>query len=165
MVTQASDGLDWGSIRGIMFVCHGNICRSVMAECVMSWLLDSAGLDVRVASSATSMEELGNPVYPPARAELRRHGVPVLPHHAVQLRRDDVDKYDLFIGADSANVGNMLRILGQKAEGRCFRLLDFTDMPRDIADPWYTGGFSETWDGILEGCQALLAMLLRDGRD
>lgn len=159
MQSGLADGVDWRSIRRIMFVCHGNICRSAMAECVMSWLLSSSNLDVLVASSATSTEEIGNPVYPPARAELRRHGVPVLPHRAVQLRRDDIDKYDIFLGADSVNVRNMLRILGTEAEGRCFRLLDFTASPRDIADPWYTGEFTDTWNDIIDGCQNLLTLL------
>lgn len=151
--------IDWSAVRRIMFVCHGNICRSVMAECVMSWLLADAELDVLVASSATSTEEIGNPIYPPALAELRRHGVPVLPHRAVQLRRNDLSKYDIFLGADSVNIRNMLRILGPEADGKCFRLLDFTDNPRDIADPWYTGGFSETWSDVLQGCQTLLNLL------
>ena len=125
----------------------------------MLWLLEERGLDVLVASSATSTEEIGNPIYPPALSELRRHGVPIIPHRAVQLRRSDASKYDLFLGADSVNIRNMLRILGSEAEGRCFRLLDFSDNPRDIADPWYTGGFDETWRDVLEGCQILLQRL------
>ena len=150
---------DWPGVNSIMFVCHGNICRSVMAECVMAWLLENEGWRLTVASSATSTEELGNPIYPPALAELRRHGIPVRQHHAVQLRRSDLAKYDIFLGADSINVLNMLRILGHGAEGRCFRLLDFTESPRDIADPWYTGDFSETWSDIIEGCQRILTLL------
>ena len=151
--------IDWTTVSRIMFVCHGNICRSVMAECVMVWLLEESGLDVLVASSATSTEEIGNPIYPPALSELRRHGVPVIPHRAVQLRRSDLSKYDIFLGADSVNIRNMLRILGPEANGKCFRLLDFTDNPRDIADPWYTGGFDETWQDVLEGCQTILHLL------
>ncbi len=151
--------IDWAEIRRIMFVCHGNICRSIMAECVMSWLLDNAGMDALVTSSATSCEEIGNPIYPPALAELRRHNIPIIPHRAVRLRSDDLAKYDIFLGADSVNVGNMLRILGPEANGKCFRLLDFTDNPRDIADPWYTGGFDETWRDVLEGCQHLLSLM------
>ncbi len=152
--------LYWKNIKSIMFVCHGNICRSPMAECVMRSMLDAEGLyEIDVASSATSREEIGNGIYPPAVAELRRLGIPLLPHHAVQLTHNDLQRYDLFLGADSVNVVNMLRILGREADGRCFRLLDFSENPRDIADPWWTGNFTDTSRDILEGCKIILELL------
>ena len=152
--------MDWNNVKSIMFVCHGNICRSPMAECVMRDMLDKGEIyDVEVASSATSREEIGNGIYPPAIAELRRLGIPLLPHHAVQLTRSDLRKYDLFLGADSVNVMNMERILGSESVGRCYRLLDFSKSPRDIADPWWTGIFTETSRDILEGCTAILELL------
>jgi len=156
---------DWSQISSVMMVCHGNICRSPMAECVLAHLLKEAGLDgIAVASSATSTEELGNPIHPGALAELRRHGVPIRSHRAVQLRRDDLAGYDLFLGMDSRNLVNMRRILGEESCPRCFRLLDFSGRARDIADPWYSGDFRETWDDILEGCQAIVAELRQAGK-
>ena len=151
---------DWSKISSIMMVCHGNICRSPMAECVLSHLLNEAGVKgVAIASSATSTEELGNPIHPGAQAELRRHGIPIRSHRAVQLRREDLAGYDLFLGMDSRNLVNMRRILGEESQSRSFRLLDFTERARDIADPWYSGDFREAWDDILEGCQAIAAAL------
>ena len=150
----------------IMFVCHGNICRSPMAELVMRDLLKKKGLfdRVQVASSATSTEEIwngiGNPIYPPARRELARHGIPIDENkRAVQLRRDDYGKYDLFIGMDSANIRNMHRILGGDPEGKICKLLSFTGSERDVADPWYTGDFDSTFCDVWEGCNALLSSL------
>ena len=150
----------------IMFVCHGNICRSPMAELVMRDLLAKKGLidRVQVASSATSTEEIwngiGSPIYPPARRELSRHGIPVDENkRAVQLRREDYDKYDLFIGMDSANIRNMHRILGGDPAGKICKLLSFTGRERDVADPWYTGEFDRTYADVLEGCTALLDAL------
>lgn len=153
--------IDWKAVRRLMFVCHGNICRSPMMECVMRYLLDQAGVtDVEVASSAVSAEEIGNGIHPGAQAELRRLGIPVPHRRAVQLKPADAGKYDLFLCADAVNLNGMVRILGKEHSGRCFRLLDFTEHPRDIADPWWTGRFAETTRDVLEGCQAILRRIL-----
>ena len=142
----------------ILFVCHGNICRSPMAEFVMKDLVAKAGAGERfvIDSAATSTEEIGNPVYPPARRELTAHGVPCGAHAARQMTRADYDRYDLLIGMDSANIRNMTRICGGDPKGKIHRLLDYTAHPGDVADPWYTGDFSATWRDVLEGCTALL---------
>ncbi len=149
-------------VRRIMFVCHGNICRSPMAEMVMAELLRKAGRDdVTTASAATSTEEIGNGVHPGTVRLLTRHNIPMRRHEAVQLTRRDAERYDLFIGMDAANLRNMRRILGNDAEGRIFNLLDFSDKPRDISDPWYTGDFETTFSDIMEGCQALLTVICK----
>ena len=141
----------------IMFVCHGNICRSTMAEFVMADMVKRAGLSDRitVASSATSTEEIGNPPHRGTLCELSRRGVPTYPHRAVQLERGDYSKYDLIIGMDSANIRNIHRILGADPEGKVSRLLDGLD-GRDVADPWYTGDFRKTYEDISRGCAYLL---------
>lgn len=152
---------------GILFVCHGNICRSPMAEFCMKDLVSKADCAQRfmIASAATSTEEIfhgiGNPVYPPAVRELSRHGISCEGKRAVHLCRDDYAKYDRIIGMDHNNLRNMRRILGDDPEGKISLLLDFTGSPQDIADPWYTGDFERTWDDILRGCTALLDELLR----
>ena len=146
----------------ILFVCHGNICRSPMAEFVMKDLVKRAGLENEffISSAATSTEEIwngvGNPVYPPAKRELARHGIACGGKRAVLLRKEDYDRYDMIIGMDHNNLRNMKRILGDDPEGKISLLLDYTDRRGDIADPWYTGDFSKTWDDILEGCKGLL---------
>ena len=151
----------------ILFVCHGNICRSPMAEFCMKDLVSKAGCAERfmIASAATSTEEIfrgiGNPVYPPAVRELERHGISCEGKRAVHLCRDDYAKYDMIIGMDQANLRNMRRILGDDPDGKISLLLDFTGSAGDIADPWYTGNFERTWDDILRGCTALLDELLR----
>ena len=150
----------------IMFVCHGNICRSPMAEFIMKDLIRQHGVtnNYVVSSSATSTEEIyrgvGNPVYPPARAELASHGIICDGKRAVQLSSSDADKYDYFIGMDSANIRNMHRILGEKAAGRIYKLLEFARSDRDVADPWYSDRFDIAYDDIYEGCTALLRYLL-----
>ena len=149
----------------IMFVCHGNICRSPMAEIVMRDLLEKKGLSdrVQVTSSATSTEEIrngvGNSVYPPARRELARHGLSAEGKRAVQLRREEYDKYDLFVGMDSANIRNMHRMLGGDPAGKIHKLLEYAGRDADVADPWYTGNFDRTYADVLEGCAALLNAL------
>lgn len=145
----------------ILFVCHGNICRSPMAECVLKHMVKNQGRagDFFVDSAATSREEIGNPIYPPAVRKLKAEGVPLTGHRAVQMTREDYDKYDLLLAADSANVRNMTRIAGGDPERKIRRLLDYTNRPRDIADPWYTGNFDITYDDIVEGCEALLKQL------
>ena len=145
----------------VLFVCHGNICRSPMAEFVMKDMAAKAGAGERfvIDSAATSTEELGNPVYPPARRELAAHGVVCGPHTARQMTRADYDKYDLLIGMDSANIRNMTRICGGDPEGKMSLLMDHTARPGSVADPWYTDDFEATWRDVLEGCRGLLAEL------
>lgn len=149
----------------ILFVCHGNICRSPMAEFVLKDLVQKAGRagEYEIASCATSREEIwngvGNPVYPPARAELVRHGVPCGDRQAVQLQRSDYDRYDLLIGMDEANIRNMLRILGSDPGHKVHKLLDYTGRGGDVADPWYSDRFDIAYRDIEEGCRALLARL------
>ena len=149
----------------ILFVCHGNICRSPMAEFVLKDLVQKAGRagEYEIASCATSREEIwngvGNPVYPPARAELVRHGVPCGDRQAVQLQRSDYDRYDLLIGMDEANIRNMLRILGSDPDHKVHKLLDYTGRGGDVADPWYSDRFDIAYWDIEEGCRALLARL------
>lgn len=145
----------------ILFVCHGNICRSPMAEYVMKDLVKKAGLADRfaIASAATSTEEIGNPVYPPARRKLQEHGISCAGHAARQLRREDYRSFDLLIGMDRANLRNMLRICGGDPEGKISLLMDHTSRKGEVADPWYTGDFEATWRDVLEGCGALLEQL------
>ena len=151
----------------IMFVCHGNICRSPMAELIFKNLVNKKGITDRfaVSSSATSTEEIwngvGNLIYPHAKEELLRHGISCDGKRAVQLQREDYGRYDLFIGMDSANIRNMHRILGGDSEGKISKLLDYTAHPRDVADPWYSDRFDIAYRDIYEGCEALLAFLER----
>lgn len=146
----------------ILFVCHGNICRSPMAEFVMKDLVQKAGSEAqfRIASAATSAEELGNPVYPPARRKLAEHGISCAGKTARQLRREDYEGWDLFIGMDEANLRNMRRLFSGDPAGKCSLLLSHTDRPGEVADPWYTGDFEATWRDVEEGCQALLHELM-----
>ena len=147
-------------ITSILFVCHGNICRSPMAEFVMKDLVAKAGLAdaYYIESAATSTEEIGNEVYPPARRKLAEHGISCKGKTARQMTRRDYDRFDLIIGMDSWNLRNMNRICGGDPEGKIHLLLDFTDRPGDVADPWYTGNFEATWQDVLFGCQRLLAL-------
>ena len=146
----------------ILFVCHGNICRSPMAEFLMKALVAEKGLSARfeIASAATSDEELGNPVYPPVAALLRERGISCKDKTARQLRRADYESYDYIIGMDGANRRNMLRLFGGDPKGKVSLLLDFTDHPRDVADPWYTRDFRAAERDIETGCRALLNTLL-----
>ena len=143
----------------ILFVCHGNICRSPMAEYVMKDLVKKAGLADRfaIASAATSTEEIGNPVYPPARRKLQEHGISCAGHAARQLRREDYRSFDLLIGMDRANLRNMLRVCGGDPEGKISLLMDHTSRKGEVADPWYTGDFEATWRDVEAGCRGLLA--------
>ena len=145
----------------ILFVCLGNICRSPMAEFYMKDLVAKEGLDwaFHIESAATSREEWGNPVYPPARRELARHGIACGGHAARQLMREDYGRFDYLIGMENANIRNMLRITGGDSEGKISRLLDHTHRPGDVADPWYTGDFAATWRDVSEGCTQLLLEL------
>ena len=142
----------------ILFVCHGNICRSPMAEFVMKDLVKKAGLEdqFHIESAATSTEEIGNPVYPPARRKLAEHGIGCAGKTARQLTASDYNKFDLLIGMDRANLRNMHRICGDDPSSKLHLLMDYTDRPGDVADPWYTGDFETTWRDVLAGCRGLL---------
>lgn len=145
----------------ILFVCHGNICRSPMAEFVMKKLIREAKLDkeIYIASAATSREEIGNPVYPPARRELLSHGITCSGKTAVQMTAADYDRYDYIVIMDGNNRRNIMRIIGSDPENKVHRLMDYTDRPHDVADPWYTGDFELTYSDIDEGCRALLSYI------
>ena len=142
----------------VLFVCHGNICRSPMAEFVFKNMVKEEGIEelFYIASSATSSEEIGNPVYPPAKKKLMEYGISCEEKRAVQLKKSDYDKYDYIIAMEQFNIRNMLRIIKDDKHSKVFRLLDFTDNPKDIDDPWYTGDFQTTYDEILKGCTGLL---------
>ena len=148
-------------MKKILFVCHGNICRSPMAEFVMKDLVKKAGLasEFHIESAATSREEIGNPVYPPARRKLAEHGISCDGHAARQLINADYENYDLLIGMDRANLRDMYHICGGDPDGKLRLLMDYTDRPDDVADPWYTGDFESTWQDVLAGCQGLLREL------
>jgi len=152
-------------MKKIMFVCHGNICRSPMAEFIFKRMVAERGLEAEfeIRSSATSTEEIwngiGNPVYPPAEAELSKHGISCNGKRAVQLQKSDYDKYDLFVGMDSANIRNMHRILGGDPDGKIRKLMDYTARPGDVADPWYSDRFDIAYRDIYEGCAGLLESL------
>ena len=145
----------------ILFVCLGNICRSPMAEYFMKDLVEKEGLDwaFHIESAATSREEEGNGIYPPARRELQKHGIACAGHRARQLTAADYHRFDYLIGMESANLRNMLRITGGDPDGKISRFLDHTSRSGDVADPWYTGDFAATWRDVSEGCAALLQEL------
>lgn len=145
-------------MKRVLFVCHGNICRSPMAACVLRHMAKERGLADALAadSAAISAEELGNPIYPPARRILKAHGIAPDGHRAVRFAPADYDRYDYLLGMDSGNIANMGRILGGDPKNKVHRLLDFTGRPGDIADPWYTGDFEATYRDVSQGCEALL---------
>lgn len=145
----------------VLFICHGNICRSPMAEFVFRDLVKKKGLQDRIQteSAATSAEELGNPVYPPAKRELAKHGISCAGKTARQVVPEDYQIFDHLIYMERYNYPRLMRILGQDLEGKCRRLLDVTDRPGDIDDPWYTGDFAGVYTQIRRGCEALLEEL------
>ena len=157
-IEKSQNSRPFHKLISIEFVCHGNICRSPMAEYILKDMVKKRGMSeyFRISSAATSTEEIGNPVHHGTRSKLRREGVPVGEHRAVRMTKEDYQCYDYLIGMDKWNITNMLHILGGDPEQKVCRLLDFTDHPRDIADPWYTGDFDITYNDICEGCNALL---------
>ena len=148
----------------IMFVCHGNICRSPMAEFMFTDMIKRRGLEAEfvVESSATSTEEIGNGLYPPAAEILREYGVPTAPHSAVQFKKEDYDYYDYIICMDGYNIRNLMRIVGSDPQKKIFKLLDFAG-GGDIADPWYSGGFNKTYSDIMRGLKGFLREIKKDG--
>ena len=145
----------------VLFVCHGNICRSPMAEFIMKHMVKERGIakEFYIASAATSSEEIGNPVHPGTRKKLKEYGISTDGKFAVKLQKSDYDKYNYLIGMEQWNIRNMMRILGSDSQKKVWRLLDFSEHPRDIADPWYTGDFDATYQDIDEGCRAFLDYL------
>ena len=147
----------------ILFICHGNICRSPMAEFVMKDMVTKAGRsgEFFIASAATSAEEIGNGVYPPARRILREHGIDCSGKTARRMTAGDYERFDLLVGMDGANMRNMRRICGGDPEDKLRLLLGYIGLERDVADPWYTGDFQATWDDVTAGCRALLEAIDR----
>ena len=147
----------------ILFVCHGNICRSPMAEFILKDLAEKEGLSaqLQVGSAAVSSEELGHPVYPPARRKLAEHGISCAGKTARQLQREDYARWDLLLGMDRSNLRGMRRICGGDPDGKIQLLMDYTHRPGEVADPWYTGDFEAAWRDISEGCAGLLRALFQ----
>ena len=146
----------------VLFICHGNICRSTMAQFVFQHMVNNQGLKDKfyIDSAATSREEIGNPPHYGTVNKLRQEGIPVLKHRAIQMTKQDYKEYDYIIGMDAWNIRNIMRIIGSDPEKKVSMLLDFTDRPgTEIADPWYTGNFDATYDDVLEGCTGLLEHL------
>ena len=148
----------------ILFICHGNICRSTMAESVMTHLVKQNHLDdlFSISSAATSREEIGEPPHYGTVSKLRQVGIPVIPHRAVQMTKEDYYKYDYLIGMDTANIRNMNRIAGGDPEGKIYKLLTFAGSGRDVADPWYTDDFDATYRDVLAGCEGFLQFILQN---
>ena len=145
----------------VLCVCHGNICRSTMAQSVLTHLVTQRGLEsaFEIDSAATSREEIGNPPHYGTVNKLRQKNIPVIPHRARQMTQADYEYYDYLIGMDSANIRNMNRIAGGDPEDKFYKLPSFAGLSKDIADPWYTGNFDETYRDVLEGCEAFLDYL------
>ena len=148
-------------MKKILFICHGNICRSPMAEFVMKHLVEEAGLSEQfeIASAATSTEEIGNPVYPPAQRKLAEHGISCEGKTARQMTRQDYAYYDYIIAMDRNNLRNLKRMFGEDTDRKISLLMDYTPLLGEVADPWYTSDFETTWRDVLEGCKGLLEYL------
>lgn len=145
----------------ILFVCHGNICRSTMAESVMTDLVKRKHIEDQfiISSAATSREEIGNPPHHGTVSKLHRENIAVVPHRAIQMTKQDYQIYDYLIGMDTANIRNMLRIVGSDTQGKIYKLLSFANISRDVADPWYTGDFDTTYQDVVLGCEGFLNYL------
>lgn len=150
----------------ILFVCHGNICRSPMAEFVMKNLVNKKDMadQFEIASAATSTEEIGNPLYPPAKRKLKEHGISCEGKTARQMTKEDYTYYDYIIAMDRFNLRNMTKFAGNDPDNKVSLLMDFTNHPGDVADPWYTGDFDATWDDVYEGCVGILKKLNIESR-
>lgn len=146
----------------ILFVCHGNICRSPMAEFCLKDMAKKSGVSgsLEIGSAATSYEEIGNPVYPPAKRKLAEHGIGCAGKTARRMTKGDYERYDLLIGMDDENIHNMRRICGGDPKGKIRLLLDWTGRPGNVADPWYTGDFEATWRDVSEGCSKIIEEIL-----
>lgn len=150
----------------VLFVCHGNICRSTLAQSVFTHKVKMMGLENKfyINSMATSTEELGNPPHRGTVRKLNEVGIPVVPHRATQISWNDYDKYDYIIGMDSWNMRNLDRMLKGDPDGKLYKFLTFAGSERDIADPWYTGNFDETYEDVVEGCEGFLNYLKKNGK-
>ncbi len=148
-------------MKKILFVCHGNICRSPMAEFVMKDIVRNAGLEheFEIASAATSREEIGNPVYPPTKRILKEHGISCDGKTSRQITINDYNYYDYIVAMDQNNLRNLKKIIGDDPQKKVSLLMDYTNRPADVADPWYTGDFNTTWNDVVEGCMGLLSSL------
>ncbi len=147
----------------ILFVCHGNICRSPMAEFVMKDMVEKRGMKdaFYIASCATSREEIGNGVYPPAKRKLSENGISCAGKTARQMTKGDYDYFDYIVAMDTFNIRNMFQFVGEDKDKKVSLLMDYTDTPGDVADPWYTGDFDETWEDVNKGCRGLLETILK----
>ena len=155
-----------GKIR-VLFICHGNICRSTMAESVMTHIVKERHMEdmFYINSAATSREEIGNGPHYGTVGKLRQVGIPVIPHRAIQMTKADYDNYDYLIGMDTANIRNMNRIAGGDSDEKIYKLLTFAGSGRDVADPWYTGDFDSTYRDVLEGCNAFLDFIIKKNKE
>lgn len=150
----------------VLMVCHGNICRSTMAQSVFTHMVKERHIDhlFEIESAATSREEIGNPPHYGTVGKLREVGIPVVPHRAIQMTKADYDYYDYLIGMDTANIRNMTRIADGDSEDKIYKMLSFAGIGRDVADPWYTGDFDETYRDVVTGCEGFLEFLRNEGK-
>ena len=149
----------------VLFVCHGNICRSTLAESLFTHMVKERGIEnmFYINSAATSTEEIGNGPHYGTVGKLREMGIPIVPHRAVRMTKQDYEQYDFLIGMDTANIRNMNRIAGGDPDGKIYKMLSFAGSGRDVADPWYTGDFDATYEDVLAGCEGFLKHLASEG--